>query len=101
MKCKILTIYHRSGQIPSDSIYQPIFVGSAISRSTSKDGKIPEEELTSFLSSVLRDDEGPDNLSELNRSINEMSGIYWAWKNYERLGNPDFIGISQDRKSVV
>ena len=101
MKCKILTIYHRSGQIPSDSIYQPIFVGSAISRSTSKDGKIPEEELTSFLSSVLRDDEGPDNLSELNRSINEMSGIYWAWKNYERLGNPDFIGISHYRRYFI
>lgn len=101
MKFKILTIYHRPAQIPSDPIYQPIFVGSAVSHLSSKDGKVSEEELSTFLQSSLRDDDGIDNLSELNRSINEMSGIYWAWKNYERIGNPDFIGISHYRRYFI
>lgn len=41
---------------------------------------------------------GQNNLSCLNRDINEWSVIYWAWKNYEALGNPDYIGLMHYRR---
>lgn len=46
---------------------------------------------------MIGDDTG-ENISKLNRDVNEMSAIYWAWKNYEKLGNPDYIGLCHYRR---
>jgi len=47
---------------------------------------------------MFTDDIGIDNISKYNQYLNEMSMIYWLSKNYELLGNPDFIGIAQYRR---
>lgn len=39
-----------------------------------------------------------DNISYLNEKFCDVTGIYWVWKNYDKIGNPDYIGINQYRK---
>lgn len=40
------------------------------------------------------DNTGEDNISKYNVYLNEMTMIYWLGKNYDKLGNPDFIGTA-------
>ena len=48
----------------------------------------------------LFDDIG-DNISNLNKNINEMTVVYWAWKHYDKIGNPDYIGLNHYRRFFV
>ena len=49
---------------------------------------------------MIGDDTG-DNISHLNRYFCELTGIYWAWKNYDKLGNPDYIGFMHYNKFLL
>jgi hypothetical protein len=49
---------------------------------------------------MIGDDSG-ENISHLNRYLNEMTGIYWAWKNYEKMGNPDYFGFMHYRRHFI
>lgn len=46
---------------------------------------------------MMKDNDG-ENISELNAYINEITQIYWAYKNYRRIGNPDMIGLCHYRR---
>ncbi len=96
---KVLVVYHRQAMVVSDDVYTPVLAGAAVTSSKCKDGKLfldPE-----FLAGMrFRDDSG-DNVSEMNRAINEMSVVYWAWKHYAELGNPDSIGLAHYRRFLV
>lgn len=46
------------------------------------------------------DDTG-DNISHLNRSLNELTDVYLAWKNYDKLGNPDYICFMSYRRFLI
>lgn len=46
---------------------------------------------------MIGDDTG-DNISHLNRNVCELTGHYWAWKNYDKLANPDYIGFAHYRR---
>ena len=46
----------------------------------------------------MRGDDTGENISALGLHFAETSAIYWAWKNYEQLGNPDFIGVCHYRR---
>lgn len=91
-KIKILCIFHKDGEIDeriSDKdIYIPIFGGKALYRGDSP-----------VLLSMKGDDTG-DNISKLNPYINEISVFYWAWKHYDEIGNPDFIGVNHYRRFI-
>ena len=39
-----------------------------------------------------------DNISNLNRDFSELTAIYWAWQNYDKLGHPDVIGLCHYRR---
>lgn len=103
LKAKVFTIYHRPSGLPPVSGYYPILVGNAVRNQESKDGYVNAHDWKEFaqLPGLLKDDDGPDTLSHLNRSINEMSGIYWLWKNYKKIGDPDLIGISHYRRFFI
>lgn len=95
--CKILVAYHKLDLLIKDEVYTPIHVGRAIFQQKSKDGVISSVDAQALLSSMIGDDTG-ENISEDNRFFNEMTALYWAWKNYDMLGNPDFIGLSHYRR---
>lgn len=46
---------------------------------------------------VRHDNEG-ENISDQNLKYNELTAHYWAWKNQDKLGNPDYIGLMHDRR---
>ena len=77
MDIKILVATHKKYQMPKDDIYIPIHVG--------KEGK---EEL-----GYIGDNTG-DNISDRNSFFNEMTGIYWAWKNV----SAEYIGLVHYRR---
>lgn len=43
------------------------------------------------------DNTGKDNISNLNYLINEMTSIYWFWKNYN-LNNLSYVGFNHYRR---
>ena len=67
MKIVMLVAAHKDYWMPSDRIYKPIQVGAA--------GKAP------LHPDWLRDDTG-DQISRKNAGFCELTGYYWAWKNY-------------------
>jgi hypothetical protein len=68
-----------------DDTYVPVYGGAAY-------GNIPEE-----YKDMLKDNDG-ENISLLNHQANEITHLYWAWKNYEKLGNPEYIGLNHYRR---
>lgn len=57
---------HKAYRMPTDPVYMPLHVGKALH---------PELDL-----GFVGDDTG-DNISELNASYSELTGLYWLWKN--------------------
>lgn len=77
-KCiKIIVATHKKYKMPNDDMYLPVQVGS--------EGK---NDL-----GYLRDNNG-DNISNLNSSFCELTGLYWAWKNLDA----EYIGLVHYRR---
>ncbi|KQH56827.1 glycosyl transferase, partial [Campylobacter coli] len=91
-KVKILVGYHKPAVLLKDEILTPIHLGRALATQVSKDGEMSKEDFKWMCENMIGDDTG-DNISHLNRYFCELTGIYWAWKNYDKLGNPDYIGF--------
>ena len=85
MKIVMLVAAHKDYWMPSDAVYKPIQVGAA--------GKAP------LHLNWLRDDTG-DQISRKNAGFCELTGYYWAWKNYPAItGGILPIMPLDDRKS--
>lgn len=97
MKIRILVGYHKKYTLLKNDIFVPIQLGKTIANKKSKDGYLSPIELKWLNTNLLGDDTG-DNISEKNREYCELTGIYWAWRNYEKLGNPDYIGFMHYRR---
>ena len=83
MKTKILISYHDEHSLIKSDILQPIQTGCA--------------NASKLFDGMLRDDDG-ENISEHNPKYNELSAQYWAWKNYDKFDNPDYIGFWHYRR---
>lgn len=66
---KIIVAAHKSAEMPTDSeLYYPVFVGKALH---------PELDLP------YHSDNDGLNISEKNPNYNELTAVYWAWKNID------------------
>lgn len=97
-KVKILVAYHRPTlKVFRNSIFEPIHAGRAVAEEASKDGALPKEQIE-WMKEQMRGDDTGENISDLNRYLNECTAIYWAWKNLDKLGNPDYVGLAHYRR---
>ncbi len=85
-KIKILISYHDKHPLIKSDILLPIQTGCALA----------EERFEG----MLQDDDG-ENISAKNPKYAELTAQYWAWKNYDKLGNPDYIGFMHYRRNFV
>lgn len=90
-KIKILVAYHKSADLISNDIYIPINVGRSLLNENVNNN------YNWLVNNMIGDNTG-ENISELNGEYNELTAIYWAWKNPEKLGNPDYIGLNHYRR---
>ena len=81
---KIIIATHKKYQMPKDDMYLPLHVGA--------EGKLDENENDLDLG-YTKDNSG-DNISNLNASFCELTGLYWAWKNIDA----DYIGLAHYRR---
>ena len=94
---KLLICYHKKAPLLKDDILTPIHVGRANAR---KKAKPDDKNFKWLMENMIGDDTG-DNISDRNDSYNEMTAVYWAWKNYDALGNPDYIGLMHYRRHFI
>lgn len=75
---KIIIATHKKYNMPNNKLYLPLHVGA--------EGK--------NLDLGYEKDNVGDNISYLNASFCELTGLYWAWKNLEE----DYIGLVHYRR---
>ncbi|MCK8626820.1 DUF4422 domain-containing protein [Fructobacillus cardui] len=76
---KVYIATHKPYEMPQDKLYQPLMVGSSLR----------DEVPTGY----QRDDQG-ENISTKNPNFNELTGIYWMWKNSKE----DAVGLVHYRR---
>lgn len=80
MNIKIMVAAHKEVEVPKDrQLYLPVFVGSALH------DKIPKG---------FQPDNIGENISKKNPNFNELTAMYWAWKNLD----VDVIGLVHYRR---
>ena len=82
MKVKLLVCCHKEDE-RGDDLVTTVAAGAAL-----REGEILCD---------ARDDDG-ENISSMNPVYNEMTVLYWAWKNPEKLGEFDHIGLMHYRR---
>ena len=94
-KIKILVCYHKPFPLFSDEILTPVSVGHALTGDlfTQKTEKANRPQ-------IFCDDDG-ENISAQNPVYNELTAVYWAWKNYALLGEPDYLGLMHYRRFLL
>lgn len=94
---KLLLAYHKPDVLLKDDILTPIHAGRALAQRRLPDDS---EDLKWLLENTIGDDSG-DNISEKNASYNEMTALYWAWKHYDELGDPEYVGFMHYRRHFM
>ncbi len=88
---KILVSYIKPSFLFKSDILTPIHLGRAIESESSKDGLICDDDLKWLHENCIGDNDFDGNISSVNRRVGFLTGTYWAWKNYEKLGNPEYF----------
>ena len=83
-KVQIIVATHKKYKMPKDKMYLPLHVGAE----GKKDMSGNELNL-----GYVKDNTG-DNISNLNSSYCELTGLYWAWKNLDA----DYLGLAHYRR---
>ncbi len=99
-KVKILIAYHKPSVLLKNELYIPIHVGRSVATQKSKDGLLTKKDYKWLMKNLVGDDTG-ENISLLNRYLCELTALYWAWKNYDKIGNPDYIGLMHYRRHLI
>ena len=94
---KVVSMFHKPYPFFDTDIHLQLHCGRKIAEEKSKDGVLNENEHDWMHRYTIGDDTG-DNISYLNRYFCEMTGIYWLWKNYDKIGNPEYLGTQHYRR---
>lgn len=94
---KILLAYHKKDVLFKNDIFTPIHAGRA---AAINDYSLDPENLKWFFDNTIGDNTG-ENISLKNHLYNEMTAVYWAWKNYDELSNPKYIGLMHYRRHFI
>ena len=86
LNIKILVAHRELRGVVKNSILCPIQTGCA--------------NATTLLPDMLRDNEG-ENISKDNPRYCELTAHYWAWKNQDKLENPDYVGLMHNRRHFI
>lgn len=89
---KILVSYIKPSFLFKTDVLTPIHLGRSVEKEISKDGIIPDEAVKWLHENCIGDDDFEGNISSVNRRVGFLTGTYWAWKNYDKLGNPVYFG---------
>ena len=84
---KVIIATHKKYRMPEDKLYLPLHVGA--------EGKTDEE--GNPLDLGYQKDNTGENISELNPSFCELTGLYWAWKNLDA----DYVGLAHYRRHFM
>lgn len=79
MKVKVIVATHKNVKMPTDSLYLPVFVG---------------KDLHPDVNHTFQGDNTGDNISKENAHYNELTAIYWGWKNLD----VDALGLVHYRR---
>lgn len=96
---KILVVSHKPCKFPAGSFYVPMHSGRADFLKKYNNKSFPEL-YNWMLVNTIGDDTG-DNISDRNVNYCEWDVLYWAWKNYDKLDNPDYIGLMHYRRHFI
>ncbi|MCU6760828.1 General stress protein A [uncultured Roseburia sp.] len=96
-KLKILLSYHKPDHLFKDTVLTPIHAG----RTNAQNKLEPNDNALNWLMQNTIGDNSGNHISYKNDTYNEMTTVFWAWKNYEKLGNPDYIGFMHYRRHFL
>ncbi|MBP5615187.1 MAG: DUF4422 domain-containing protein, partial [Alphaproteobacteria bacterium] len=89
---RILVSYIKPSFLFKTKILTPVQLGRAVEKNKSKDGLQSDENLKWLHENCVFHDDFEKGISKYNRRIGFLTGTYWAWKNYDKLGNPAYFG---------
>lgn len=98
---KILVSYIKPSFLFTSNTLTPIHLGRSVAMQCSKDGVASSQDLHWLFDNCFGDNDFEGNISHLNRRTGFLTGTYWAWKNYEKLGNPQYFGSFGYRKLLA
>ena len=85
-KVKIFISYKNRNKLLKNEILTPIQTGRAIA--------------DEVFGEMIGDDTG-ENISSKNERYCELTAQYWVWKNYEQIGNPEYVGFMHYRRQII
>lgn len=91
MSVKLLVAHHKPSLILESPICLPVHVGRALA----------VEPTAAWLRQRMPGDDTGDNVSALNGTLCELTAMYWAWKNFQKLGSPEWIGLMHYRRHFL
>ncbi len=89
MKAAIVIAYHKRDELISGEPFLPVHAGRALMDETNPD--------KDWLTQNLIGDDTGDNISADNAAYNELTALYWAWKNVAA----DAVGFMHYRRHFV
>ena len=83
---KLFISYKTRQKLLKNNILTPIQTGRAIA--------------DEVFDEMVGDDTG-ENISKENPRYCELTAQYWVWKNYNKIGNPDYVGFMHNRRHFI